>query len=329
MEDFIMSYSTPLNEPIAIIGSSCRFPGNASSPSKLWELLISPRDVSRRPPADRFDLDGFYHADTEHHGTTNVEGSYFLEEDIRLFDAAFFNITPKEAEAIDPQQRLLLESVYEAMESAGCTIQSLQGSSTSVYAGLMIRDYMDVQARDPDYFSKYMVTGTSSALNANRISYFFDWNGPSLTVDTACSSSLVALHQAVLGLRSGESRIACVCGSNLLLGPELFISAANLHMLSARSRMWDNSAEGYARGDGFATVLLKRLSDAIRDGDNIEAVIRETGVNSDGRTKGITMPSSDAQAALIRETYQKSGLNPTKDVDRCQYFEAHGTGYVT
>jgi acyl transferase domain-containing protein len=324
-----MSYSPPLNEPIAIIGSSCRFPGNASSPSKLWELLLSPRDVSRRPPPERFNLDGFYHPDTEHHGTTNVTGSYFLEEDPRLFDATFFNITPKEAEAIDPQQRILLESVYEAMESAGCTIQGLQGSSTSVYVGLMIRDYMDVQVRDPDYFSKYMVTGTSSALNANRISYFFDWNGPSLTVDTACSSSLVALHQAVLGLRAGESRIACVSGSNLLLGPELFISASNLHMLSARSRMWDTSAEGYARGDGFATLLLKRLSDAIRDGDNIEAIIRETGVNQDGRTKGITMPSPEAQAILIRETYQKSGLDPSKDTDRCQYFEAHGTGYVS
>ncbi|KAH8199740.1 hypothetical protein TruAng_006085 [Truncatella angustata] len=321
-----MSYSTPLNEPIAIVGSSCRFPGNASSPSKLWDLLLSPKDISRRPPADRFNLDGFYHADTEHHGTTNIEGSYFLNEDIRLFDAAFFNITPKEAEAIDPQQRLLLESVYEAMESAGFTIQDLQGSSTSVYAGLMIRDYMDVQARDPDYFSKYMVTGTSSALTSNRISYFFDWTGPSMTVDTACSSSLVALHQAVLGLRSGESRVSCVCGSNLLLGPELFISAANLHMLSSRSRMWDKNAEGYARGDGFATVLLKRLSHAIQDGDNIEAIIRETGVNSDGRTKGITMPSSDAQATLIRETYQKSGLDPARDADRCQYFEAHGTG---
>ena len=185
---------------------------------------------------------------------------------------------------------------------------------------------MDVQARDPDFFGKYMVTGSSSALNANRISYFFDWSGPSLTVDTACSSSLVALHQAVVGLRAGESRIAFVTGSNLLLGPELFISAANLHMLSSRSRMWDTGAEGYARGDGFATVLLKRLSHAVQDGDHIEAVIRETGVNSDGRTKGITMPSSEAQATLIRETYLKSGLDPAKDADRCQYFEAHGTG---
>lgn len=159
-----MSYATSVNKPIAVIGSSCRFPGNASSPSKLWEFLLSPRDISKRPPADRFDLDGFYHPDSEHHGTTNVDGSYFLEEDVRLFDAAFFDITPKEAEAVDPQQGLLFESVYEVMESAGCTIQSLQGSSTSVYAGLMIRDYMDVQARDPDYFSNYMFTGTSSAL---------------------------------------------------------------------------------------------------------------------------------------------------------------------
>ncbi|KAI0973103.1 hypothetical protein F4678DRAFT_478311 [Xylaria arbuscula] len=318
--------SPPLSEPIAIIGSSCRFSGNANSPSALWNLLTHPRDLSRSPPADRFDLDGFYHADAEHHGTTNVRGSYFLEDDIRSFDASFFNITPKEAEAIDPQHRILLETIYEALESAGLTIQELQGSSTSVYVGLMIRDFMDVQARDPDYFSQYMVTGTSSALNANRISYFFDWKGPSLTIDTACSSSLVAIHQAVLGLRAGESRMACVSGSNLLLGPELFISAANMHMLSSRCRMWDVSAEGYARGDGFGTIMLKSLSNAIRDGDHVQAIIRETGVNSDGRTMGITMPSSEAQAALIRETYRKAGLEPTKESDRCQYFEAHGTG---
>ncbi|KAI2643458.1 hypothetical protein GGS21DRAFT_485978 [Xylaria nigripes] len=313
-------------EPIAIVGSSCRFSGSANSPSALWKLLLQPKDLSRKPTIDRFNLNGFYHADSEHHGATNTMGSYFLDEDIRLFDTSFFNITPKEAEAIDPQHRLLLESVYEAMESAGLTIQQLQGSATAVYVGLMIRDFMDIQVRDPDYFSQYMVTGTSSALNANRISYFFDWKGPSLTVDTACSSSLVAIHQAVLGLRSGESTIACVSGSNLLLGPELFISASNMHMLSSRSRMWDISAEGYARGDGFATILLKTLSNAIRDGDHIEAVIRETGVNSDGRTMGIAMPNPLAQAALIRETYMRAGLDPLKESDRCQYFEAHGTG---
>ena len=316
------------NEPIAIIGSSCRFAGGASSPSKLWDLLRDPKDLSKPPPDTRFNLEGFYHPNAEQHGNTNVHGAYFLEEDPRCFDTVFFNISPKEAEAIDPQQRILLEMVYEAMEAAGLTLHGLQGSDTSVYAGLMIRDYMDVQARDPDYFSQYMVTGTSSALNANRISYFFDWHGPSLTVDTACSSSLVAVHQAVQGLRAGESRIACVTGSNLLLGPELFISASNMHMMSSRSKMWDTSAEGYARGDGFATFMLKTLSNAIADGDHIEAIIRETGVNSDGRTKGITLPSPQAQADLIRDTYRRAGLDASNPSDRCQYFEAHGTGYV-
>ncbi|PLB37634.1 PKS-NRPS hybrid synthetase psoA [Aspergillus candidus] len=314
------------NEPIAIIGSSCKFAGGASSPSKLWDLLRDPKDLSKPPPDTRFNLDGFYHPYAEQHGNTNVHGAYFLEEDPRCFDTVFFNISPKEAEAIDPQQRILLEMVYEAMEAAGLTLQGLQGSDTSVYAGLMIRDYMDVQARDPDYFSQYMVTGTSSALNANRISYFFDWHGPSLTVDTACSSSLVAVHQAVQGLRAGESRIACVTGSNLLLGPELFISASNMHMMASRSKMWDTSADGYARGDGFATFMLKTLSNAIADGDHIEAIIRETGVNSDGRTKGITLPSPQAQAELIRDTYRRAGLDPSNPSDRCQYFEAHGTG---
>lgn len=321
-----MIYSPSKNEPIAIVGSSCRFSGGADTPSTLWDLLSAPTDLSRRPPQTRFNTDGFFHEDAEHHGTSNVSRSYFLEEDPRLFDAGFFNITPKEAEAIDPQQRLLLECVYEAMESAGLTIHGLLGSQTSVYVGLMIRDFMDTQVRDPDFFSQYMVTGTSSALNANRISYFFDWHGPSMTVDTACSSSLVAVHQAVQGLRSGESKVACVSGSNLLLGPELFISASNMHMLSSQSRMWDVDANGYARGDGFATVFLKTLSNALADGDHIESIIRETGVNSDGRTRGITMPSPAAQASLIRETYKRSGLDPHKSTDRCQYFEAHGTG---
>ncbi|KAL2830329.1 hypothetical protein BDW59DRAFT_158657 [Aspergillus cavernicola] len=314
------------NEPIAIIGSSCRFAGGASSPSKLWDRLHNPKDLSKPPPENRFNLQGFYHLNAEQHGNTNIQGSYFLEEDPRCFDTVFFNISPKEAEAIDPQQRILLEVVYEAMEEAGLTLHGLQGSDTSVYAGLMIRDYMDVQVRDPDFFSQYMVTGTSSALNANRISYFFDWHGPSLTVDTACSSSLVAVHQAVQGLRAGESRIACVTGSNLLLGPELFISASNMHMMSSRSKMWDVSAEGYARGDGFATFMLKTLSNAIADGDHIEGIIRETGVNSDGRTKGITLPSPQAQAELIRDTYRRAGLDLSVASDSCQYFEAHGTG---
>ena len=321
-----MSHTHSLNEPVAIIGSGCRFPGDATSTSKLWDLLLEPHDVSKKIPETRFNPDGFYHADGEHHGSTNVSKSYVLDEDPRLFDSAFFNIAPREAEAIDPQQRLLLETVYEGMESAGYSLKSLQGTHTSVYVGLMTADYTDIQARDTEYLSQYMATGTSRSLIANRISYFFDWHGPSMTVDTACSSSLTAVHLAVQGLRSGECRVACAAGANLLLGPDLFIGASSLHMISpsGKSQMWDAKADGYSRGEGIAAVFLKTLSSALADGDQIEAIIRETGVNSDGRTQGITLPSSAAQAALIEQVYIKSGLDPTKPNDRPQYFEAHG-----
>ncbi|KAF8846563.1 hypothetical protein BDZ45DRAFT_755927 [Acephala macrosclerotiorum] len=315
-------------EPIAIVGSACRFPGGASSPSKLWELLREPRDLSRKPPLTRYNADGFYHANPEHHSTSNATHSYFIEEDFRHFDASFFNITPKEAEAIDPQQRLLLETVYEAMENAGLTLKGLAGSQTSHYTGLMCNDFHDLQFRDPDYLPQYIATGASRAIISNRVSYFFDWKGPSMTIDTACSSSLVAIHQAVQSLRIGESTIACASGANLLLGPEYYQAESNLHMLSpsGKSQMWDANADGYARGEAIGAIFLKTLSRALADGDHIEAIIRETGVNSDGRTKGITMPSSDAQLWLIRETYRKAGLDLLKPTERCQYFEAHGTG---
>jgi len=205
-------------------------------------------------------------------------------------------------------------------------MKGLKGTATSAYVGLMTADYTDTQARDTENFSQYMATGTSRSLISNRLSYFFDWNGPSMTVDTACSSSLTAVHLAVQSLRSGESKVACAAGANLLLGPDLFIGASSLHMISpsGRSQMWDVGADGYARGEGIAAVFLKTLSQAIKDGDHIEAIIRETGVNSDGRTKGITLPSPEAQAILIKETYKKSGLDISKLEDLPQYFEAHG-----
>ncbi|KAH7024908.1 uncharacterized protein B0I36DRAFT_416764 [Microdochium trichocladiopsis] len=322
------AYIHPPQEPIAIIGSGCRFPGDATSPSKLWELLSQPRDVSKRVPERSFNPDGFYHPNGEHHGASNVAKSYFIEEDPRLFDSVFFNISPREAEAIDPQQRLLLETVYEAMESSGLTLKQLQGSLTSAFVGIMTNDYTDTHARDTEFFSQYQATGTSRALSSNRLSYFFDWKGPSMTVDTACSSSLAAIHLALQSLRSGESTIACAAGANLLLGPDLFIGATSLHMISpsGRSQMWDAGADGYARGEGIAAVFLKTLSQALRDGDRIDMLIRETGVNSDGRTKGITLPSPEAQATLIRSTYKRAGLDLLSPLHRPQYFEAHGTG---
>ncbi|KAK6222232.1 beta-ketoacyl synthase [Colletotrichum tabaci] len=322
------TYKRPQSEPIAIVGTGCRFAGDVTSPSKLWDLLTNPRDLSQEVPSNRFHAQGFYHADGEYHGATNATQGYFLEQDHRVWDAGFFNITPKEAEAIDPQQRIILEVVYEALESAGYNIERYAGRKVAVFAGLMTADYDTLCQRDDITSNQYFATGNSRAILSNRISYFFNFRGPSMTIDTACSSSLVALHQAVLSLRSGECEMACVAGANLMITPEQFISEASLHMLSptGKSRMWDVSADGYARGEGFAALFVKPLSQALRDGDSVISIIRETGVNSDGRTQGITMPSPLAQAELIRDTYRRSGLDALSPTDRCQYFEAHGTG---
>lgn len=322
-----MAYTHSPKEPIAIIGTGCRFPGDATSPSKLWDLLRSPRDLTKPIPAEsRFNAEGFYHPNGEHHGASNVTKSYFIEEDPRFFDSGFFSIAPREAEAIDPQQRLLLETVYEAMENAGLTLQGLRGSQTSAYVGAMSADYTDTQMRDLENLSQYMITGTSRALLSNRLSYFFDWKGPSISVDTACSSSLAAVHLGVQSLRNGECTTSCVAGSNLILGPDAYLAATSLHLLSpsGRSQMWDKGADGYARGEGVCAFFMKTLSQALRDGDRIDALIRESCINQDGRTKGITLPSAEAQAALIRTTYRNAGLDILRNEDRPQYVEAHG-----
>ncbi|KAI0552988.1 putative hybrid PKS-NRPS enzyme [Xylaria curta] len=316
-----------MKTPIAVVGTACRFPGDVASPSQLWELLSSPKDILRDLDLKRLNLSSFHHHDGEHHGATNVPNkSYILNDDVHHFDAAFFNISATEAEAMDPQQRLLLETTYEALEAAGYTLKQMRGSSTSVFVGAMTSDYHDIQARDLDTISRWHATGTSPSILSNRVSYFFDLKGPSMTINTACSSSLVALHQAIQSLRNGDCTTAIVGGVNLLLDPEVYISHSKLHMLSptSRCRMWDRNADGYARGEGCVSIVIKTLDQALKDGDDVECIIRETAVNSDGRSAGITMPSPEAQAALIRETYERSGLDPVRD--RCQFFECHGTG---
>ncbi|KAH8807194.1 hypothetical protein F5884DRAFT_899634 [Xylogone sp. PMI_703] len=317
-------------EPIAIIGSACCLPGDVRSPSQLWELLSEPRDVSAPIPSNRFSKEKFHHKHNYQHGTTSVSRSYFISRDPSHFDTQFFGIKPVEAKAIDPQQRILLEVVYEALESAGLPMKSLEGSNTSVYVGVMSADYEAILLRDPESLPTYTATGIARSMLANRISYIFDWHGPSMTIDTACSASIVAIHQAVQALRShgGDTDLAIVAGSNLLLGPEPFIAGSKISMLSTsgRSQMWDEKADGYARGEGVGVLVLKPLSVALRDGDHIESLIMETGVNQDGRTRGITMPNSAAQISLIRRTYERAGLDLALYRDRCQYFEAHGTG---
>ncbi|KAI1654143.1 ketoacyl-synt-domain-containing protein [Daldinia decipiens] len=323
-----MAYKKPLAEPIAVVGVSCRFAGSATSPKKLWEVLCNAPDLSREVPPERFNAMAFYHPDGEYHGTTNSIKAYWLDQDHRVFDAGMFHITPKEAEAVDPQQRLILEVVYEALESAGYTLDTYSGKNVAVFSGVMTADYDTLSQRDDMSTSQYYATGNSRSIISNRISYFYNFQGPSMTIDTACSSSLVALHQAVLSLRSGESIMACVTGTNIMMTPEQFLVESSLHMLSptGKSRMWDAAADGYARGEGIAAFLLKPLSRALAEGDQITAIIRDTGVNSDGRTKGITLPNPQAQTILIKDTYQKTGLNSLEPNDHCQYFEAHGTG---
>lgn len=314
-------------EPIAIVGSACRFPGGCNTPSKLWDLLQQPRDILKEIHPNRLNLKRYYHPDGETHGATDVANkAYTLEEDISLFDASFFGISPLEAAGMDPQQRMLLEVVYESTERAGIPLDQLRGSLTSVHVGVMTNDWAHIQRRDPETMPQYTGTGIAGSIISNRISYIFDLKGASETIDTACSSSLVALHNAARALQSGDSDQAIVAGVNLILDPDPFIFESKLHMLSpdSRSRMWDKSANGYARGEGTASLILKTLSQALRDGDQIEGVIRSTLVNSDGLSSGLTMPSAAPQTALIRQTYLKAGLDPVKD--RPQFFECHGTG---
>lgn len=210
-------------EPIAIIGSGCRFPGGSNTPSKLWELLREPRDLLRKvPPGRRFNPEAFFHSDPEHHGTTDVQSSYFLDEDPAEFDSGFFNIQPAEAEAIDPQQRMLMETVYDALCAAGQTIKGLRQSSTAVMVGVMTDDWGSMLYKDWKTLPQYSATGISRSIMSNRLSYFFDWHGPSITLDTACSSSFVAVHPTVQALRNGESRVAVAAGANLILSPGEF-----------------------------------------------------------------------------------------------------------
>ncbi|KAI9042421.1 putative LovB-like polyketide synthase [Aspergillus affinis] len=318
-----MESQTEAADRPCVIGMACRVPG-ASSPSKLWDNLINKIDLQRKMPADRFNVDAFYHPDGTHKGSTNAKYGYFLDQDIGLFDAGFFNISGKEATAMDPQQRLLLEVVYEALENAGITLDEIQGSQTSVYCGCFTNDYNAMTTKDLEYYPKYTVTGTGNSILANRISYFYDLHGPSATIDTACSSSLVCFHMGAQSLRAGEADLSIVVGSALHFDPNIFITMTDLGMLSTdgRCRHGDASGSGYVRGEGITAMVLKRQRQAEASGDSIRAVVRGTGVNHDGRKQGITLPSAQAQAALIRSTYQNAGLDPADTT----YVECHGTG---
>ncbi|KAL4968150.1 uncharacterized protein BDV14DRAFT_197378 [Aspergillus stella-maris] len=311
-------------EPIAILGLACRFPGDANTPEKLWEIVRSGTQCWSDVPEDRYNWKAFHHPSPDARGTHNARGGFFINEDISRFDANFFGIPAAEAAAIDPQQRLLLEVSYEALENAGCSLQSLRGSNTGAYVALVSRDYDRMSYRDPSQLAKHHLTGCGDATACGRISYVFDLHGPSMSLDTGCSGGMVALHLAVQALRAGETSRAIVGGTNLLLDPDMTIAMSSLHMINdnGKSYPFDARGAGYGRGEGVAVLVLKRLTDAIEDGDSIRAVIRHSGMNQDGKTNGILMPSSESQQALAKSLYRQAGLDPL-DVS---YVEAHGTG---
>ncbi|KAL2867348.1 type I polyketide synthase [Aspergillus lucknowensis] len=310
-------------EPIAIIGMGCRLSGTATDVSALWDMLKAGRSAWTPGPGARFNMKAFQEPTGTRSGTTNACGGHFLREDIGAFDATFFGVNPVEAQAMDPQQRLMLEVAYESFQNAGITMDSLWGSNTGVYVGQWASDYHEIATRDIEHPPLYLVTGTGPAITSNRISYIFNLRGPSFTMDTGCSSSLVALHQAVLSLRNGETTQCFVGGVNLLLDPQRFHYQSRLKMFSkeGRSYPFDARANGYGRGEGATGVVLKPLSAAIRDGDPIRAVIRNSVLNQDGRTPGISVPSATAQKEAIIKAYRQAKLELYAD-----YVEAHGTG---
>lgn len=313
------------NKPIAIIGMGCRFPGGAVGPESFWNLLCEGKDLITEVPSDRWDENSFYDPDPGAPGKIITNQGGFLDH-IDRFDAGFFGISPREAAAIDPQQRIMMEIAWEALEDAGIIPEKLAGSKTSVAVGDFALDYklLLLSENQRDLIGIHTSTGSFATLLANRISYWFDFRGPSLSLDTACSSSLVAVHLACRTLWNEECELALAGGVNAIFKPEWTIAVSKGGFLSpdGRCKSFDSSANGYVRSEGAGMVVLKPLEKAEADGDRIYAVIRGSGVNQDGRTNGITVPNGESQKQLMKEVYEKAGISPSE----IQYVEAHGTG---
>ena len=314
------------DEPIAVIGLGCRFPGddaNIEGPDAFWDFLSEDRSAVREIPTERWESSQVESPEAVAALAGTTRWGSFLR-DIDAFDAEFFEISPSEADKMDPQQRLLLEVVQEALENAGIQTHTLRHSQTGVFAGACLGEYGYLSTTDLGDVDSWSGTGGALSIIANRVSYYFDLRGPSVTIDTACSSSLVTIHLACQSLRSGDSDLALAAGVNLLLSPAVTRSFDQLEALSktGQCHSFDASADGFVRGEGCGVTVLKRLSDAQRDGDRILAVIRGSAVNQDGRSNGLMAPNPAAQMAVLRSAYAAAGIEP-REVD---YIEAHGTG---
>lgn len=312
-------------DPIAIIGIGCRLPGGATTPAELWELLDTGVDAIGPVPVNRWDVDRYYSPKSQQPGRMNAREGGFLDE-VDSFDAAFFGISARVAEQMDPQQRLLMETCWETFEDAGVVPGALAGDDVGVFMGACSQDYGGLQTAPSEIegLGAHSATGTFMSILSNRLSYAFDFCGPSMTIDTACSSSLVAVHLACQSLRSGESTLALAGGVNVMLTPQFAIELSQAGMLSpdCRSRAFDAAADGYVRGEGVGVVLLKPLVAALLENDRVYGVIRGSSVNQDGRTQGITLPNGEAQEANFRAALAQARVDPAA----VGYIEAHGTG---
>jgi acyl transferase domain-containing protein/NADPH:quinone reductase-like Zn-dependent oxidoreductase/acyl carrier protein len=315
--------ATRTDEPIAIVAVACRFPG-APNPEAFWEVLSGGVDAIREIPEDRFDIDEFYDPDPEAPGKIYSRFGGFVDE-IDGFDPEFFGISPREAVWIDPQQRLMLETVWEGLERAGYAPSALRGSRSGIFVGVGANEYSHLlSAESVEKLEPHFITGNALNAISGRVAFALGLEGPAVAVDTACSSSLVAVHQACQALHSGDCDLALAGGVNVLLSPVTIIAASRARMLSpvGRCKTFDASADGYVRSEGCGILVLKRLSDAVRDGDRVCAVIPSSAVNQDGASSGLTVPNGGAQQRLISAALSRAGL-VGGDVD---YLEAHGTG---
>ncbi len=313
------------SEPVAIIGMGLRFPGCGSDPEQFWRMIVEGRDAVKPVPQDRWDRDAFYSPDAATPGKINTRYGAFLD-DVKRFDAAFFDITPREAIRMDPQQRIFLETAWHALENAGLQKTRIAGTDAGIFLGVHSHsaDYHAMQFGDTATLDAYSAPGTAHDMIAGRLAYWLDLHGPAMVVNTACSSSLAAVHLACRSLRAGDCSVAFAGGVNLLLEPGVTVAAAQLQLLSCdgRCKSFDAAADGMGRGEGCGVVILKTLSAALQDGDRVLAIIRGSAVNQDGKTNGLTAPNGLAQQRVLRRALEDARVQPWE----IGYVEAHGTG---
>lgn len=310
---------------IAIVGIGTRFPGDLNTPDEMWRALLEGKDSSSELPEGRWEEFLAEPRIAERVAKAHTRGGYL--SDIKGFDSEFFALSKMEADNIDPQQRMALELTWEALEHARIPASSLRGESVGVYVGSSNNDYTFLSIADPNAAHPYAITGTASSIIANRVSYFYDFCGPSMSIDTACSSSLVAVHEGVKALRAGDVDVVVAGGVNAMITPMVtlgFDEVGGVLAPDGRCKSFSHDANGYARSEGGGMLVLKRVADARRDGDDIIAVIAGSAVNHDGRSNGLLAPNPDAQADVLRKAYKDAGIDP-RTVD---YVEAHGTGTI-